>query len=143
MGEASEEGAGVEVGHDGDVSRDAEFARAPDAHDVASDEWVGADVHAADSADAPGGGFGVRFKGPGEAAWGAGEGRYVGGAAGEGLVASHATEGRVDEVESGLGLGAAVHVRLCEHEVEVGTYGVCESEGSEASDVRFSTVERR
>ena len=88
MGEAGEEGASVEVGHHGDMAGDAKLTGAPDAHDVASDEGVRADVHAADGADAAGGGFGVGFVGPGKRAWGTGEGGYIRGGASEDLVAS-------------------------------------------------------
>ena len=46
----------------------------------------------------------------------------------------------VDEVESGLGLGAAEHLGLCEHEVKVGTDGVDKGEGCESADVRFGAA---
>ena len=116
------------------MSRDAEFARAPDADDVTGDEWVGAEVDAADSSDAAGGCFGVGFKCPGEGAGGASERGDVGCGAGEDLVACEAAGRCVDKVEARLGLGSSVHVGLCEHEVEVRADGVGEGEGGQAAD---------
>ena len=49
----------------------------------------------------------------------------------------------VDEVESRLGLGAAVHVGLCEHEVKVGAHCIGEGKGCEAPDVRLGVVQFR
>ena len=76
------------------MARDAELAGAPNA----DDERVRADADAADGADAPGGNFGVGFKGPGEGTWWACEIGDVGGGAGEDLVACHAAGGCVDKV---------------------------------------------
>ena len=64
VGEAGEEGAGIEVGDHGNVTGDAQFARAPDTDNVSGNDWVWAKVDAADGTDAAGCGFGVRFEGP-------------------------------------------------------------------------------
>lgn len=47
----------------------------------------------------------------------------------------------VDEVESRLGLGAAAHIGLCEHELKVGTDCVGEGEGCEPADVGFGSAQ--
>jgi hypothetical protein len=93
---------------------------------------VWAYIHAADGTDSSGGGFGIRFVGPGQTAWGSGEGRDVGHETGEGFVACNAAAvERVDKAEARLCLGAAVHVGLSEHEVKVGTDCVGKGEGCE------------
>lgn len=64
----------LELGGDGDMSSNAELVRAPDSNDVGSHGKVRANLHAADGKNSSGGGFGIRFVGPGEASLGAGEG---------------------------------------------------------------------
>ena len=82
-------------------------------------------------------------KAKGEGGWGepASERGDVGGSASEDLVASEAAGGGVNKVEAGFGLGAAVHVKLGEHEVEVRADGVGEFEGRETANVGLSSIQ--
>jgi hypothetical protein len=82
--------------------------------------------------------------GPGEAAWRSSKGGHVWDYAGEGFVSGDASTGLGrNKAEAGLGLGATVHVSVGKHEVEVGSHGVGEGEGCEASDARLGVVQLR